>query len=131
MATHSEDDVFALIGEEGFRKLIAAFYRQIPDDEILGPMYPAHDLSGAEARLCDFLIFRFGGPPRYLESRGHPQLRLRHRPFPIDQRARDRWIFLMDRAFLEADLPDQAVAVLRPFFGQVATFLINCPSSIG
>ncbi len=67
-------------------------------------MYPRHDLKGAEERLRDFLIFRFGGPQRYLELRGHPRLRMRHAPFPIDQTARDRWIELMNNALAEASL---------------------------
>ena len=37
-------------------------------------------------RLRDFLIGRFGGPPRYVEQRGHPRLRMRHMPFAIDRR---------------------------------------------
>ncbi|MBL8234091.1 MAG: globin [Bryobacterales bacterium] len=121
----SEDHVFEEIGEEGFRRLVAAFYRQIPGDDVLGPMYPADDLEGAEQRLRDFLIFRFGGPPRYVEQRGHPRLRMRHAPFAVDQRARDRWIALMDSAFREVQLPPSAEAVLRPFFEHVATFMIN------
>ncbi|MCS7023793.1 MAG: globin [Bryobacteraceae bacterium] len=122
-----EDQVFEQIGEDGFRRLVAAFYRQIPDDDILGPMYPAEDLAGAEQRLGDFLIYRFGGPPRYVEQRGHPRLRLRHARFAIDQRARDRWLGLMDRAFRQAQLPPQAEATLRQFFEHVATFLMNRP----
>src|SRR5687767_6833725 len=35
----SEEEVLAAVGEEGFTRLVAAFYRQIPGDEILGPMY--------------------------------------------------------------------------------------------
>lgn len=120
-----EDRVFALIGEEGFRRLVSAFYRQVPEDDILGPMYPRHDMEGAEARLRDFLIFRFGGPPRYIEDRGHPRLRMRHAPFVIDQRARDRWIQLMENALQEVQLPAAAEALLRPFFAHVATFMIN------
>src|SRR5580658_6455967 len=58
-------------------------YRQVPADDVLGPIYPAHDLPGAEQRLRDFLIFRFGGPATYLEQRGHPRLRMRHAPFSI------------------------------------------------
>jgi hypothetical protein len=54
--------IYALVGEAGFRRLVAAFYRQVPGDPILGPMYPPHDLADAERRLCDFLIGRFGGP---------------------------------------------------------------------
>ena len=122
-----ELDLYGVIGEDGFSRLIGAFYRQIPGDPILGPMYPAHDLAGAEARLRDFLVGRFGGPPRYIEQRGHPRLRLRHAPFPIDSAARERWLELMDAAIGEARLPDEAAVFLRDFFGAVATMLVNRP----
>jgi hemoglobin len=124
-----ELDLYGVIGEDGFSRLISAFYRQIPGDPILGPMYPAHDLTGAEARLRDFLVERFGGPPRYIEQRGHPRLRLRHAPFPIDPAARERWLELMDAAIDEAQLPDEAAAFLRDFFGAVATMLVNRPET--
>lgn len=118
-------DVYATIGEAGFERLIAAFYRQVPADDILGPMYPADDMVGAEQRLRDFLVGRFGGPPRYMEQRGHPRLRMRHAPFPVDTAARDRWLLLMGRALDEAQLPAEVDALLREFFEQVANMLIN------
>ena len=124
-----ELDLYGVIGEDGFSRLIGAFYRQIPGDPILGPMYPAHDLAGAEARLRDFLVGRFGGPPRYIEQRGHPRLRLRHAPYPIDSAARERWLELMDAAIGEARLPDEAAVFLRDFFGAVATMLVNRPQT--
>jgi hemoglobin len=117
--------VYPLIGEQGFRRLIAAFYRKVPGDDILGPMYPADDLAGSEARLRGFLIFRFGGPDDYLHERGHPQLRMRHAPFALNQAARDRWVRLMDEALIEAQLPTDATEIIRPFLHDVATFLIN------
>ena len=120
-----DQEIYSLIGEDGFGRLVRAFYRQVPADEILGPMYPKEDLEGAEHRLRDFLIFRFGGPQRYLEERGHPRLRMRHHPFAIDQAARNRWMQLMEAAVVEARLPDEAVEVLRAFFESVATFMIN------
>lgn len=123
--TLSEDQVYAAVGDEGFARLVHAFYRQIPADEILGPMYAGTDLSGAETRLRQFLIFRFGGPQTYIEQRGHPRLGMRHGPFPIDGEARNRWISLMNNAFIEASLPPEAEQTLRGFFDQVATFLIN------
>lgn len=121
----NEGDLYGVIGEDGFHRLVAAFYRQVPDDEILGPMYPADDLAGAEQRLRDFLIFRFGGPSRYLEQRGHPRLRMRHFPFPITQAARNRWIQLMTAAIAEVDLPPEVAGTLEAFFDGTATFLIN------
>jgi hemoglobin len=120
-----EGEVFGLIGEEGFRRLVSAFYAQVPGDELLGPMYPEDDMTGAEERLRDFLIGRFGGPPTYMEKRGHPRLRMRHAPFRLDEAARDRWVQLMDRALDEAALPSEAEQVLRPFVHGTATFLRN------
>lgn len=118
-------EIYARIGEDGFTRLVAAFYRQVPGDDILGPMYPPDDLAGAEARLRDFLIGRFGGPPRYIQQRGHPRLRMRHAPFPIDEAARNRWVQLMGRALDEAAIPEEAAAMLREFFDAVATMMIN------
>jgi hemoglobin len=120
-----ELDVYALVGEQGFARLTAAFYRRVPHDDILGPMYPAHDLAAAEQRLRDFLVGRLGGPPRYIEQRGHPRLRARHAPFRIDQAARDRWLALMSEAIEEAAIPPEAEQFLRVFLAEMSTFLIN------
>jgi hemoglobin len=117
--------LYELIGEDGFCRLVAAFYAQVPGDEILGPMYPPEDLAGAEERLRDFLIGRFGGPPRYVQQRGHPRLRMRHAPFPISDAARNRWMQLMDRALREVKLPAEAEEGLRGFFEDVSRMLIN------
>ena len=120
-----EAEVYSRIGDDGFRRLVARFYQQIPDDDILGPMYPAEDLAGAEDRLRGFLIFRFGGPQTYIEERGHPRLRMRHAPFEVNPEARDRWMQLMSKALADARLPQDAADTLSSFFDQVATFLIN------
>ena len=125
MTPIDETEVYAQIGEDGFARLVRAFYAQVPDDDILGAMYPVDDLTGAEARLRDFLVGRFGGPERYIAERGHPRLRARHAPFAIDQRARDRWLHLMTRALEAAALPPESDAILRAFFEQTATFMIN------
>ena len=119
------EEIYGRIGEEGFARLVGAFYAQVPGDEILGPMYPKHDLQGAETRLREFLIGRCGGPPRYAEQRGHPRLRMRHAPFAINQAARDRWMQLMDRALAASDLPADVAPLLREFLDGVATFMIN------
>jgi hemoglobin len=121
----NEQEVYHAAGEEGLSSLVAAFYRQIPTDDILGPMYAGHDLGEAEQRLRDFLIYRFGGPTRYIDTRGHPRLRMRHAPFAISQAARDRWMLLMTRALEECSLPAEAAQTLRDFFDSMATFLIN------
>lgn len=119
--------IYDAIGEEGFSRLTASFYRRVPGDDLLGPMYPPGDLAEAERRLRDFLIYRLGGPQRYIEDRGHPRLRMRHAPFPINRAARDRWMALMSAALDETPMIPEAADALRKFFDEVATFLINQP----
>ena len=125
MSELDEAEVYAIVGEDGFARLVRAFYTQVPSDPILGAMYPPDDLAGAEQRLRDFLIGRFGGPPRYIEQRGHPRLRMRHMPFRLDEAARDRWVALMNRALDQAALPAEVTSLLREFFAATATFLRN------
>lgn len=120
-----EQDIYSEVGEDGFRRLAAAFYSRVPHDDILGPIYPKDDLGGAEQRLGDFLIFRFGGPEHYVERRGHPRLRMRHAPFPVDRAARDRWMRLMTDALEEAVFPDEARQLLLAYFESTATAMMN------
>ncbi len=122
-----EVTVFDQIGEDGFQSLVAAFYRGVREDDLIGPMYPPDDWEGAELRLRDFLVGRFGGPPRYMEERGHPRLRMRHAPFAIGAAERDRWLQLMDAAMKEAETPEPSCQVLKEFFAQTADFMRNKP----
>ena len=119
--------VYEQLGEEGIRAMVAGFYRRVPADDLLGPMYPADDLEGAEQRLRDFLVFRFGGPQRYIEQRGHPRLRMRHLPFKIGIPERDRWLRLMSEAMEECEIPAAVREEIWPLFMQVADFMRNQP----
>lgn len=120
-----DHEVYAAIGEDGFRRLVAAFYRQVPSDDILGPIYPKGDLAGAEERLRGFLIYRFGGPETYIEQRGHPRLRMRHFPFRVDEAARHRWVELMNNALNEAHFSPEIHKILSDYFESTATAMIN------
>jgi hemoglobin len=120
-----EQEIYSIVGEAGFGNLVAQFYRRVPDDDILGPLYRGRDLGDAEQRLRDFLIFRFGGPARYVEQRGHPRLRMRHAPFAITHPARDRWLRLMASALEETGMPAEAKQILWTYFESTATAMIN------
>jgi hemoglobin len=120
-----ESGVFSALGEEGFRSLVGAFYRQVRTDDVLGPIYPPNDLEGAEERLRDFLIFRFGGPERYIEKRGHPRLRMRHAPFPVDRVGRDRWLKLMQNALNETGVTGEVRELLWNYFESTASAMMN------
>lgn len=123
----NEELIYATLGEEGFTRLTAAFYCRMKKDELVGPMYPADDWEGAEERLRDFLLFRFGADQRYLVKRGHPRLRGRHMPFRIGVAERDRWLKLMGGAADEVIADDGIREAVMAFFGQVADFMRNQP----
>ena len=115
----------AEFGEAEITDLVAAFYRRVRTDDLIGPMYPEDDWEGSEKRLRDFLIFRFGGSDRYIQERGHPRLRMRHAPFSIGIPERDRWLELMAAAMKETNVPGSVSLNLKTFFEQVADFMRN------
>ncbi len=97
------------------RAIVDAFYDRMDAWEgaaHIRAMHPA-DLSGSREKLDDFLCGWLGGPPRYVAKHGHPRLRARHLPFPIDVAARDQWVACMDHA-LRATVDD---ADLRGMIG--------------
>jgi hemoglobin len=121
----NEAEVMKICGESGIRRMVSAFYRRVSEDDLIGPMYPEQDLAGAEERLAEFLLFRLGASTRYLETRGHPRLRMRHITFRIGIAERDRWLELMASAMEETGVPAEARGFLDPFFAQVADFMRN------
>ena len=121
----------AVGGEETFRTIVSEFYKQVKDDDILGPMYPADDLAGAEDRLRWFLAQYWGGTETFNEKRGHPRLRMRHAQFHIDEAARDRWLELMANAMETVDektLPAEHRAAMWDHMERVAQMLVNEPT---
>jgi truncated hemoglobin YjbI len=82
--------LYGQVGETRLREMVTAFYQKVRVDDLIGPMYPDQDWEGAEKRLADFIVYRFGGPQTYLEERGHPRLRGRHMPFAIGEAERDQ-----------------------------------------
>lgn len=125
MTAADELPIYELLGEARLSAIVAGFYRRVATDPILEPMYPKGDMAGAEERLRQFLIYRFGGPQTYIEERGHPRLRMRHLPFRIDQAARDRWMELMMAAVDEHDVAPEHRDYLERFLGGIADFMRN------
>lgn len=120
-----DDSVYVQLGDAGFERLVAAFYRRVSDDPILRPLYPEPDLAAAERRLRMFLIQYFGGPTTYSAERGHPRLRMRHAPFTIGQAERDAWMTAMLGAMEEAEIGEPAYSEMRTYFENGATFMMN------
>lgn len=121
-------DFYNEVGPDVFKDMVQGFYQRVRTDDILGPMYPQDDWEGAERRLLMFLEQYWGGPKTFSEERGHPRLRMRHFPFPIDIHARDRWLELMSASLEEIPsdrLSDEHRTAIWNHMIQVADMLIN------
>jgi hemoglobin len=97
-------------GEEAVRALVDRFYDlmdELAEARELRALHPP-SLDGSRDKLAWFLTGWLGGPPRFVERFGHPRLRARHLPFPVDTRMRDQWMMCMTRA-LEDRVPDVAL----------------------
>ena len=118
----------AVGGAETFRTIVSRFYEQVRADEVLRPLYPEDDLTGAEDRLRMFLEQYWGGPHTYSELRGHPRLRMRHMPFRIGFLERDAWLRCMHSAVGSIDsatLDDRHRAELVAYLEMAADAMVN------
>ena len=120
-----ETDIYAGVGgEQPFYDLVEEFYRRVEADAPLRALYP-ENLTAGKKRLAWFLIQRFGGPELFNERRGAPRLRMRHFEFAITPAIRDAWVGNMLAAI--DSVPEFAPykEIMRGYFADAATFLIN------
>jgi hemoglobin len=114
-------------GADALRRLVDRFYDlmdELPETYGLRQLHPA-DLTGSRQSLFEFLSGWFGGPPLYIEKKGHPRLRMRHMPFAIGPGERDQWMLCM-RTALDEQVGDKALhqGVLNAFV-QMADHMVN------
>lgn len=112
-------------GDDTVRAIAETFYDIIErESPVLRAMLPA-DTSSSRRKLHQFLSGWTGGPPLYWEEHGHPRLRLRHAPFPIDKGAADEWARVMREAIAAVEMPDRAADFLDQQLSAAAMTLIN------
>lgn len=130
-APSPEKTPYELIGGEvGTRALANRFYDIMAEDEYAKPLYDMHPqpLDRIRQVFFEFLSGWLGGPDLFVEQYGHPMLRKRHMPFPIDQDLRDQWMHCMNKALdYEVDNPLLREG-LKQSLAQLATHMINQPS---
>lgn len=111
-------------GPDAFVRLVDAFYVHVVQDPVLRPMYP-DDLEPGKEHLALFLAQYFGATDLYSAQRGHPRLRMRHAPFPIDPEAAGRWARHMMDAVADQGFPAEVRAALEEYVMRATPTLIN------
>lgn len=117
--------IYELVGgDETFKRLVDIFYERVESDEELRSIFP-DDLEPGKHWQFLFLTQFFGGPARYQAERGHPRLRMRHAPYPIDDNLRAAWLGHMLVAVDEAGIQEPARSMMRSYFERAAEHMVN------
>ncbi|MDQ5769101.1 MAG: group II truncated hemoglobin [Candidatus Thiothrix sulfatifontis] len=114
-------------GEAGISRLVNRFYDimdELPEAWELRKIHP-QDSQPARDKLFKFLSGWLGGPGLYEAEYGHPRLRMRHAPFPVDTQMRDQWLLCMNMA-LDEQVTDELLKMqLKASFANVADHMRN------
>lgn len=117
-------------GSETIREITERFYDAMERLEpAVAGLHPQDEPGRVSRQSRDnffhFLCFWLGGPKDYLVMRGHPMLRARHNPFPVDKAMRDGWLRSMLAALDEIGIEGEVRTFLDGRFAHVADFLRN------
>lgn len=115
-------------GKAGIGRLVDAFYRIMAEDPAAREVLATHagrDLPESARKLKAFLSGWTGGPQEYLETYGHPRLRMRHSPFPITPVEARQWMECMEKALQEGALGTEERRELLGALAGVAQMLVN------
>ena len=126
---------FALVGgPDAVRALAMRFYDEMEAHE--PALTAVHRLEApgkvslaTRESFASFLSFWLGGPQDYLQTHGHPRLRMRHAHVPVDAAMRDAWVRSMTRAMDACRIEGEVRAFLDKRFTDMAEFLRNVPES--
>lgn len=115
----------AMGGDVAVRRLVEAFYDRIDaESPTLRAMLPRSD-AGSRQKLYEYLSGWLGGPNLYVEKRGHPQLRMRHLPFPIGPEEAEEWMRCMRLTMEETVAGDDLRSFLETRLKPLADHMVN------
>ncbi|MEO7964917.1 MAG: group II truncated hemoglobin [Gemmatimonadaceae bacterium] len=116
-------------GDAGIRRLVDRFYDLMDTSPEAVHVRALHatSLKASREKLYLYLTGWTGGPPVYVQRFGDPLLRMRHFPFTIGERERDEWLWCMDRALDEQEMPEPLRLHLRQRLHVLADHMRNQP----
>lgn len=87
------------------------------------------DMPSASKKLAAFLVGLLGGPPLYHELYGPPQMRARHLPFAIDEKARQVWLNCFKETLVDAPqkyaFPEAHLPGFITFLEEFSAWMVN------
>jgi hemoglobin len=119
----------SLGGEEGCRRLSAAFYQRVGKDPFLRPLFPGKSLTCATEEFAAFLIQFLGGDEEQTQHRWWLSLRESHARFRIGPAERSAWLKHMGATLEAAPLDEDARKALHQFFLRSSAYIAGAEAA--
>lgn len=114
----------AIGGVETMDILIPAFYKRVQNHPDLIPIFPK-DFTEVMRNQWLFMTQFLGGPPLYIQEKGHPRLRRRHLPFEITMKRRDAWLDCLHEAMTEIGIEEPYFTLMFERISMTASHMVN------
>jgi hemoglobin len=119
-----EPTLYERLGAENLRLMVDHFYDLVFEHELIGRLFKS-DKNEIKEKQRLFLTQFLGGPPLYSEQYGHPRLRARHMPHPIDENDAVAWLSCMSEAITRLNVDESLKDELFKRFVPTAMFMVN------
>lgn len=117
----------AIGGEATVKALTDRFYHlmdTLPEAARCRAVHPP-DLAGSAEKFHEYMIGYLGGPPIYIQKRGHPMLRRRHFVAEIGPAERDEWLLCFRKALEETVEHPKLREIILPAIEKLAHHMQN------
>lgn len=116
--------LFERIGEENIKTLVNRFYDLVFAHPQIGHLFKT-DKEVIKEKQRLFLTQFLGGPSLYSDQYGHPQMRARHLPHPIENDDAVAWLECMNKAIGTLSIEEKLKDELFKRFIPTAMFMVN------
>ncbi|MGE3608243.1 MAG: group II truncated hemoglobin [Bacteriovoracaceae bacterium] len=115
-------------GEVVINQIVDDFYQIMSTDPLAKECFQTHsgkDMAETAKKLKYFLSGWLGGPPLYMQTYGHPRLRMRHFPFSIGELESKQWLYCMRKSLEKNNVQANDQAKLMEAFENVTKMIKN------
>jgi hemoglobin len=119
-----EETLYQKLGAANLQLLVERFYDLVFTDERIASLFKT-DKELIKEKQFLFLTQFLGGPPLYSQRYGHPQLRARHLPHPINDEDAVAWLQCMSAAITSLPITQETKDELFKRFIPTAMFMVN------
>jgi len=114
------------IGEDRLRSVIENFYDLVFASPVISHLFSATNRATIQEKQIKFLTQFLGGPDLYSREYGHPKMRMRHLPHPIDETAKEEWLKCMNCAINNVFDNDKELGeAFYTIFPPIAKHMVN------